>query len=551
MRQFEFVYSLATAWRVKMVVLLFGIVLAALNAREAAAQGGFTSIDIGSKQPAGQTVTSGGGFDVSSATGDIWDVADDFRFVYRQVSGDFDVRARIAAIFGIGYWSKAGLMVREDLTEFGANGFMTATRSAGWGRYMFTSRLERGYATYVYSQGSFERVEYPNLWVRVVRVGNTVIPMHSTNGVAWEQIGNLVINELPRAAFVGMAVSNHPDSGTAPTTAQFRDLALDAGTPVAPAILSQPVSEIANPGSTVTFSVTALGRGTLSYQWMRDGLPITGATNASLAVSAAAENNGAKFRCLVRNDSGEVLSWAGLLEVEEPGRPFDGILSERYSRVYGRRVEYMINATNYPATPATVARPNLFEVTSLSDDTGARLRGYVTAPTTGDYTFYVAADDRGELWLSTDENPVNKRRIAQCYYWVNSRQWEYYQGQVSEPVRLQAGRRYYLEALIKGEGSPNHGSVGWRLPNGSFERPIPASRFAGQAPVVQQIEATPRELKLAISGTANSLYVVESSTNLVQWTPVLTNRAPFEFLQTGLGVDPADPGRFYRAVTSR
>jgi hypothetical protein len=347
---------------------------------------------------------------------------------------------------------------------------------------------------------------------------------------------------------VGLAVANHPDSGTTKATAQFRDVALDLGTPVAPAILSQPVSEIANPGTTVTYSVTAIGRGTLTYQWMRDGIPVNGATNASLAVAAVEENNGAKFTCLVRNEAGEVLSWAGLLEVEEARRPFDGILSERYSPVYGRRVEYMVNATNYPAAPATVTRPNLFEVTNLTDDTGARVRGYVTAPTTGDYTFYIAADDRGELWLSTDDNPANKRMIAQCYYWVNPRQWDYYTAQVSNPIRLQAGKRYYLEALIKGEGSPNQGAVGWRLPNGAFERPIPASRFAGQAAAFQQQPMDSRQLEFTISGTANSLYVLQTSTNLTEWLPILTNRVPFQFLQTDLA---SDTNRFYRAVTSR
>jgi len=528
---------------------VFVLALAAVFSREAAGQGTFASIDIGAKTPAGQTVITNGGFDVSSATGDIWDIADDFRFVYQQVSGDFDIRTRIAGFTGVGYWAKAGLMVREDLTEFGVNGFMIATRSSGWGRYMFTSRLAQFYATYVYSQGSFERVQYPNTWVRLVRVGNTVIPMHSTNGITWTQIGNLVLTQLPGTAYVGMAVSNHPESGTARATAQFRDISLDAGTPVAPAILTQPYSEIANPGSPVTFSVTAVGRGTLSYQWFRNGTEMSGATNATLAVAAVEENDGAKFTCLVRNDAGETLSWAGLLEVQAGQEPFDGILLERYSRVPGRRVDYMINATNYPSGPAGVSRPALFEISSLGDDTGARLRGYVTAPATGEYTFYIAGDDRGELWLSSDDNPANKRMIAQCYYWVNPRQWDYYQGQVSDPVRLQAGRRYYIEAFIKGDGSPNHGSVGWRLPNGTFERPIPASRFVGQAPMIQQVERTPlRELKFGVAGTANSLYVVQTSTNLSEWAPILTNRVPFEFVESDPG---ADPNRFYRVVTSR
>ena len=38
--------------------------------------------------------------------------------------------------------------------------------------------------------------------------------------------------------------------------------------------------------------------------------------------------------------------------------------------------------------------------------------GYVTPPTTGYYTFWIASDDNSELWLSTDANPANKVRIA-------------------------------------------------------------------------------------------------------------------------------------------
>ena len=508
----------------------------------------FTSIDIGRTTPAGQTTATNGGFDVSSATGDVWDIADDFRFVYRQVTGDFDIRARIANFTGVGYWAKAGLMVREDLTDTGANGFMIATRSSGWGRYMFTSRLEQFYATYVYSQGSFERVQYPDVWVRLARVGSTVIPMHSTNGINWTQIGNLPFGQLPRTVFVGMAVSNHPESGTARATGQFRDVALDIGAPVAPVILSQPFSQTANPSQGVTFGVTAIGRGTLNYQWYRDGIAIDSATNATYLAANVQLGDDVKYTCLVRNEFGEVHSWAGFLEVEEPDQPFDGIMLERYSRVYGRRVEYMINATNYPVSPATVARPAQFEVSSLGDDTGARLSGYVTAPLTGNYTFYIAGDDRGELWLSTDDNPANKSKIAECYYWVNVRQWDYYNGQVSSPVRLEAGKRYYLEAFIKGEGSPNHGAVGWRLPNGSFQGPIPASRFVGDAAIVQQIQPPSRgRMGFRVEGTTNSLYIVQTSTNLAEWSPVLTNRVPYD-----VEIDTAaDPNRFFRAVTSR
>ena len=217
--------------------------------------------------------------------------------------------------------------------------------------------------------------------------------------------------------------------------------------------------------------------------------------------------------------------------------------------MYGRRVEYMVNATNYPSAPFAVNQPTVFEISSLSDDTGARLRGYVTAPLAGDYTFYIAADDRGELWLSSDDNPGNKRLIAQCYYWVGLREWEFYQSQISAPIPLQAGQRYYLEAFVKGDGSPNHGSVGWRLPDGKFERPIPTSRFRGQAATVQSNgRNSSGNFELRVEGTSNSLYIIQASTNLTTWTPVLTNRVRFLFEDAE---SSSFPQRFYRAGTSR
>jgi hypothetical protein len=42
----------------------------------------------------------------------------------------------------------------------------------------------------------------------------------------------------------------------------------------------------------------------------------------------------------------------------------------------------------------------------------ARACGYITAPVTGSYTFWIASDDNSELWLSINDNAVNKVKIA-------------------------------------------------------------------------------------------------------------------------------------------
>ncbi len=109
---------------------------------------------------------------------------------------------------------------------------------------------------------------------------------------------------------------------------------------------------------------------------------------------------------------------------------------------------------------------------------GSRIRGYLHPPKTGEYVFWVAADDQAELWLSTSEDPKNKVRIITMNRWTPSRVWDKYPEQQSGPVRLEAGRRYYVEALQHEATVDDCLAVGWQLPDGTLERPIPGKRLS-------------------------------------------------------------------------
>ncbi|GAB4411543.1 MAG: hypothetical protein OHK0039_16770 [Bacteroidia bacterium] len=155
------------------------------------------------------------------------------------------------------------------------------------------------------------------------------------------------------------------------------------------------------------------------------------------------------------------------------------ILYERWEGISGSAVANLTASANYPATPNhTVVLTNLFEApANVADNYGARISGYVCPPQTGQYLFWIAGDDNVELWLSTDADPANKVKIAYHTGHTNARQWDKYSTQESPVVVLEAGKKYYIEALMKEQTGGDHLAVGWRWPDGTIERPIPTTYF--------------------------------------------------------------------------
>jgi beta-galactosidase len=76
-----------------------------------------------------------------------------------------------------------------------------------------------------------------------------------------------------------------------------------------PSILTQPVSQTVNGGATATFSVTAGGTGPFTYQWLRNGVAIPGATGTSYTTPAlTSADSGSKFTVAVTNANGTTTS---------------------------------------------------------------------------------------------------------------------------------------------------------------------------------------------------------------------------------------------------
>jgi len=99
-----------------------------------------------------------------------------------------------------------------------------------------------------------------------------------------------------------------------------------------------------------------------------------------------------------------------------------------------------------------------------ADSYGTRVRGFLHPPATGDYTFCIASDDSSEFLLSTDESPATAKGVCRMNGSTGRHHWTDAKDRKSEPIRLEAGKRYYVEALHKEATGGDHLSVGWEGP---------------------------------------------------------------------------------------
>jgi uncharacterized repeat protein (TIGR02543 family) len=83
-----------------------------------------------------------------------------------------------------------------------------------------------------------------------------------------------------------------------------------------PAISTQPVNRSVTEGQTASFSVAATGSGTLTYQWQKNQVNVTGATASSYTTpTLTLADNGSRYRCIITNAGGSTTSSEATLTV--------------------------------------------------------------------------------------------------------------------------------------------------------------------------------------------------------------------------------------------
>jgi len=174
-----------------------------------------------------------------------------------------------------------------------------------------------------------------------------------------------------------------------------------------------------------------------------------------------------------------------------PGNPTTmpssgGVLCLYWRDLPGNSLKELTDDPAFPNFPSEEVYYDQLEIpTNQPPMYGSTLRGWVHPPVTGDYTFYIASDNEGELRLSSDATADKAAKIAEVPAWCLPHDWKRNPQQQSKPVHLLAGQAYYLEARQKSGGGDNHLAVAWQLPDGKMEAPIPGSRLT--APALMQV----------------------------------------------------------------
>ncbi|HEY6227102.1 MAG TPA: PA14 domain-containing protein, partial [Verrucomicrobiae bacterium] len=206
-----------------------------------------------------------------------------------------------------------------------------------------------------------------------------------------------------------------------------------------------------------------------------------------------------------------ILSWAFVvgicLHVLTLPALAGSITREVFTGIGGGTVADLTNSPAYPNSPtSTNLVTDFFEApTDIDDNYGTRMHGYIVPPVTGNYTFWIATDDGGALFLSTDEKPANMQQIATVPGWAASRNWTAYPQQQSAAIPLQAGKAYYISALQKEAGTGDNLAVRWLRPDAVDEGPIPATYLLpwGTSFTKPQITQQPADTTVVEGSMAN------------------------------------------------
>lgn len=231
-------------------------------------------------------------------------------------------------------------------------------------------------------------------------------------------------------------------------------------------ILSSPESATVSLGEKTTLDVSVTGAGTYLYQWYLDGVSYWPASNQSaLVIENVSAGHAGEYVCVITGKDGNLSTAPATLNVKEVGNlRKGGLWCEVYEDMKGRQVSDLKESSKFPRFSDQGKFIESAEIPAdTGDNFGQRWTGWITPDLSGEYTFYLAADDTAEMWISHNHQPQKARKVINVKNYTAEKTWT--ERCASPALTLKAGQRYYVEVRYKEAGGGDHCALAWKKPN--------------------------------------------------------------------------------------
>lgn len=174
---------------------------------------GWSGSDLGEVPQPGEVAFRNGRFVLRAGGEDYWGSADNGYWVWREVTGDASLRARIHSIQEAHNYTKAGIAFRQNNTADSAHASILASpgqqRDEGY-RFVFGSRSRTGGSS---DNDGTSKIPLPH-WVQLHRRGDEIIAEVSQDGESWEELERMTL-DLGDTWYMGLVLSARHDEDMA------------------------------------------------------------------------------------------------------------------------------------------------------------------------------------------------------------------------------------------------------------------------------------------------------------------------------------------------
>ncbi|MFO1513691.1 MAG: LamG-like jellyroll fold domain-containing protein [Verrucomicrobiota bacterium] len=265
-------------------------------------------------------------------------IGDGLNLLCRPVDGNCTIIARVSGITSTAAapdgttpdWSwEAGLIMRESTnstpgTPLGDSG------NSQYSAVFATVNNDTHYQDYTMANAGgpyWSSGLGGQRWLKLQRVGSVFTTSVATDGVNWTPVWTNTLSGIATRLYVGLFTYAAPSQNPNVHWASFDSVSITGSIVGPPGVSVSPQSETAYVGQTATFTALPSGNPPFSYQWQLNGVPLAGATAASLTLTNLQPTNSGLFRVVLSNASGTVTSSVATLNVLTPPPYFSQTLA--------------------------------------------------------------------------------------------------------------------------------------------------------------------------------------------------------------------------------